>query len=74
MQQNVRFLLVLSYAVLRNKWKNLRDSFNVEFGKIKPPLSSDHRGESYEPKCLPYRSLLFLKDKVKPRASSRNIK
>ena len=61
----MRFFLVLSDAVLRKKWKYLRDQFSVEFGKIKPPLSSDPGGESYEPKWPHYRSL-FLKDTVKP--------
>ena len=37
-------------AVLRNKWKYLRDQFNVEFGKIKPPCSGDPGGKSYEKK------------------------
>jgi len=60
--------------VLRKKWKYLRDQFSVEFGKIKPPRSGDPAGESYGPKWPHYRSLLFLKDIVKPRASSRNLK
>ena len=65
---------VLSDAVLCKKWKYLRDQFSVEFGKIKPPRSGDPGGESYEPKWPHYRSLLFLKDTVKPRASSSNLK
>ena len=69
----MRFFLVLSDAVLRKKWKYLRDQFSVEFGKIKPPLSSDPGGESYEPKWPHYRSL-FLKDTVKPWALSSNLK
>jgi len=60
--------------VLRKKWKYLRDQFSVEFGKIKPPHSGDPGGESYEPKWPHYRSLLFLKDIVKPRAFSSNLK
>jgi len=59
--------------VLRKKWKYLRDQFIVEFGKIKPPRSGDSGGESYEPKWPHYRSLLFLKAIVKPRASSSNL-
>jgi len=70
----VRLFFVLSDAVLRKKWKYLRDQFSVEFGKIKPPRSGDPGGESYEPKWPHYRSLLFLKDIVKPRASSSNLK
>jgi hypothetical protein len=46
----VRFFLVLSDTVLRNKWKYLRDQFSVEFGKIKQPCSGDPGGESYEKK------------------------
>ena len=60
--------------MLRKKWKYLRDQFSVEIGKIKPPGSGDPGGESYEPKWPHYRSLLFLKDIVKPRASSSNLK
>jgi hypothetical protein len=60
--------------VLRKKLKYLRDQFSVEFGKITPPRSGDPGGESYEPKWSHYRSLLFLKDVVKPRASSGNLK
>jgi hypothetical protein len=52
----------------------MRDQFSVEFGKIKPPRSGDSGGEPYEPKWPHYKSLLFLKDIVKPRASSSNIK
>ena len=70
----MRLFFVLSDAVLRKKWKYLRDQFSVEFGKIKPPRSGDPGGESYEPKWPHYRSLLFLKDIVKPRASSSNLK
>jgi hypothetical protein len=69
----VRFFFVLSDAVLRKKWKYLRDQFSVEYGKIKPPRSGDPGGESYELKWPHYRSL-FLKDIVKPRASSSNLK
>jgi hypothetical protein len=60
-------------AVLRKKWMYLRDQFTVEFGKIKPPRSGDPGGESYEPKWPHYRSLLFLKDIVKPRGLSSNL-
>jgi hypothetical protein len=70
----VRFFLVISDAVLHKKWKYLRDQFSVKFGKIKPPRSGDPGCESYEPKWPHYRSLLFLKDVVKPRASSSNLK
>jgi hypothetical protein len=59
--------------VLRKKWKYLRYQFSVEFGKIKPPRSGDTGGESYEPKWPHYRSLLFLKDVMKHRASSSNL-
>ena len=70
----MRLFFVLADAVLRKKWKYVRDQFSVEFGKIKPPRSGDPGGESYEPKWPHYRSLLFLKDIVKPRASSSNLK
>jgi hypothetical protein len=39
-----------------------------------PPRSGDPGGESYESKWPHYGSLLFLKDVVKPRASSSNLK
>jgi len=71
--KNVRFFFVLSDAVLRKKWKYLREQFSVEFGKIEPPHSGDPGGESYELKWPHYRLLLFLKDIVKPRASSSNL-
>ena len=74
MQQIVRIFLVISNVGLLNKLKNLKDQLIIELGKIKPPPSSEHRGENYDPKWTHCRSLLFLKDKVKPRASSRNIK
>ena len=70
----MRPFLVLSDAVLCKKLKYLRDQFSVKFGKIKLPHSGDPGGESYEPKWPHYRSLLFLKDIVKPRASSSNLK
>jgi hypothetical protein len=70
----VRYFLVLPDAVLRKKWKYLRDQFCVEFGKSKSPHSGDAGGESYEPKWPHYRSLLFLKDVVKPRSSPSNLK
>ena len=60
--------------MLRKKWKYLRDQFSVKFGKIKSPHSGDLGGESYEPKWPHYRSLLFLKDMVKPRALSSDLK
>jgi len=41
--------------------------------KIKPPRSGDPGGEFCEPKW-PYYTSLFLKDIVKPRASSSNLK
>jgi hypothetical protein len=59
--------------VLPKKWKYLRDQFSVEFEKIKPPRSGDPGGESYELKWPHCRSL-FLKDTVKPRALSGNLK
>jgi hypothetical protein len=69
----VRYFLVLSDAVLRKKWKYLRDQFCVEFGKSNSPHSGDSGGEFYEPKWPHYKSLLFLKVVVKPRSSS-NLK
>ena len=59
--------------MLHKKWKYFRDQFSVEFGKIKPSRSGDPGVESYEPRWPHYRLLLFLKDIVKPRASSSNL-
>ena len=59
--------------MLCKKWKYLRDQLSVEFGKIKPPRSGDPGGKSYKPKWPHYRSLLFLKDIVKPPALSSNL-
>jgi hypothetical protein len=64
---------VLSDAVLRKKWSYLSKKFIVEYRKIKPPRSGDPGGETYEPKWPQYRSLLFLKYIVEPRASSSNV-
>ena len=63
-----------SCSLRRKKWNYLTDQFSVEFGKIKPPRSGDPGGESCELKWPHYRSLLFLTDIVKPRASSSNLK
>lgn len=64
---------MISDEVARKKWKYLRDQFSVELGKITVPRSGDAEGESYEPKWPHFKSLLFLKDVVKPRPSSGNF-
>ncbi|KAG5900584.1 hypothetical protein JTB14_022887, partial [Gonioctena quinquepunctata] len=58
---------------LRKKWKYLRDQFSVELGKAKPPRSGDPADESNIPKWPYFKSMVFLKDIVKPRPSSSNL-
>ncbi|RVE49701.1 hypothetical protein evm_005676 [Chilo suppressalis] len=73
--QNIAGVMGVEEAALRKKWKYLRDQFCVEFSKIKQPRSGDPGGEtSHDPKWPHYRSLLFLKDIVRPRASSGNLR
>lgn len=66
-------MLFFSDGVLRKKWKYLRDQFTVELGKITPSRSGDPAGATYEPKWPHFKSLLFLKDVVKPRQSTGNL-
>lgn len=61
-------------AVLRKKWKYLRDQFSVECSKIKTPRSGDAAETVTESKWPYFKSMLFLKDIVRPRASSSNLK
>lgn len=65
---------MVSGAVLRKKWKYLRDQFSVECSKIKPPRSGDAAETATEPKWPYFKRMLFLKDIVTPRASSSNLK
>lgn len=65
---------MVSGPVLRKKWKYLRDQFSVECSKLKPSKSGDAANTTNEPKWPYYKQLLFLKDIVKPRASSSNLK
>lgn len=51
----------------------MRDQFAVELGKIKPTRSGDPGGITYEPKWPHFKSLLFLRDVVKPRQSTGNL-
>lgn len=57
---------------LRKKWKYLRDQFSVELGKLPPPSSGDASG-AVTPKWMYFSQLLFLKDTVKPRISTRDL-
>lgn len=65
--------MLFSDGVIRKKWKYLRDQFTVELGKITPSRSGDPAGATYEPKWPHFKSLLFLKDVVKPRQSTSNL-
>nr|CAD7444604.1 unnamed protein product [Timema bartmani] len=58
---------------LRKKWKYIRDQFCVELGKIPPSRSGDTVEGSPTSKWAYFKSLLFLKDSVKPRASCGNL-
>ncbi|XP_044749765.1 uncharacterized protein LOC123310363 [Coccinella septempunctata] len=61
-------------SVLRKKWKYLRDQFSVECSEIKPARSGDAADTTIEPKWPHFKGMLFLKDVIKPRASSSNLK
>lgn len=71
---NVNPVCRFSAAVLRKKWKYLRDQFAVEIGKAKPAKSGAAAGSVYVPKWCYYESLLFLKDIVKSRPPSSNVR
>ncbi|KAG8276589.1 hypothetical protein J6590_062916 [Homalodisca vitripennis] len=52
----------------------LEMTYHVECSKIKPPRSGDAADTATEPKWPYFKQMLFLKDIVKPRASSSNLK
>ncbi|XP_045482789.1 uncharacterized protein LOC123686591 isoform X2 [Harmonia axyridis] len=58
---------------LRKKWKYLRDQFSVELGKCPILRSGDAPEDELSSKWTYFTQLLFLKDVVKPRASSGNL-
>lgn len=67
----MRVNILISDAVVRKKWKYLRDQFAVEVGKM--TSTTEHSlNELPEPKWRHFKSLLFLRDFVKPRTSSGN--
>lgn len=65
---------MISGTVLRKKWKYLRDQFSVECSKVKQPRSGDAAETTTEPKWPYFKQLQFLKDIVRPRVSSSNLK
>ena len=71
----ISFLLLLSFSVdvLKKKWKYLRDQFAVEFGKVQP-LRSGQAAHAETSKWQHFAALMFLKDIVKPRMSSGNLR
>lgn len=50
----------------------MRDQFAVELGKLSQSRSGDEASSSY-PKWYYFKVLLFLKDVVTPRVSTRNL-
>ncbi|XP_076034496.1 uncharacterized protein LOC143021098 [Oratosquilla oratoria] len=56
----------------RRKWKYLRDQFAVELGKIAPARPGEASGDTPTSKWQYFKLLLFLRDVVKPRASTGN--
>ncbi|CAG9822198.1 unnamed protein product [Phaedon cochleariae] len=60
-------------AKVRKKWKYLRDQFSVELGKLPVRRSGDAAEDDLQSKWPYFSQLLFLKDIVKPRASSGNL-
>lgn len=65
--------LVFTEAVVKKKWKYLRDQFAVELGKYPPPRSGDAADATQSSKWQYFHLLHFLKDIVKPRASTGNV-
>lgn len=59
--------------LLRRKWKYLRDQFAVEVGKYPPAPLRDVAGDIQTSKWQYFQLLLFLKDVVKPRPSTKNF-
>ncbi|XP_072389738.1 uncharacterized protein [Diabrotica undecimpunctata] len=59
-------------VALRKKWKYLRDQFSVEWSKTK--LRSEDAAEPAEPKWPYFKNMIFLKDIVTTRASSRYLR
>ena len=65
--------LVFLEALLKRKWKYLRDQFAVELGKFPPARSGDVAGDTPTSKWKYFQLLLFLKDVIKPRALTGNF-
>jgi len=63
-----------SESILRKKWKYLRDNFSSEYSKRPVSRSGDGADNCPQSKWTYFKSLLFLKDIVAPRASSGSIK
>lgn len=63
---------IFSETLVKRKWKNLRDQFAVELGKF-TPRTGDAAGDTQTSKWQYFKSLHFLKDVVKPRASTGNF-
>ncbi|VVC93449.1 unnamed protein product, partial [Leptidea sinapis] len=55
---------------IRKKWRYLRDQFAVELGKIHCNWMEDEENVN-SPKWPYFKSLLFLKDQVRPRITKR---
>ncbi|XP_012946166.1 uncharacterized protein LOC106013889 [Aplysia californica] len=60
-------------STLRKKWKYLRDNFSAEYSKRPVSRSGDGADNYPQSKWTYFRSLLFLKDIVAPRACSGSI-
>lgn len=58
---------------MKKKWKYLRDQFATEVSKLKPPRSGDEGGEIQASKWLHFKSLYFLRNIIKCRASCGNL-
>ena len=64
---------MLSEALLKKKWKYLRDQFAVEWGKL-PQTRSGDAADNSTTKWQYFKSLLFLKDVVKLRVKEGPLK
>lgn len=65
-------MFLFAEGALRKKWKYLRDQFSVEFSKIPINRSRDEGDGPCVSKWPYFKSLLFLRDIVRARASSGN--
>ena len=65
--------LIFSETVVKKKWKYLRDQFAAELRKLPATRSGDAAGDNQTSKWHYFHLPHFLKDVMKPRASTGNF-